>query len=95
MKPKAGKIADARAGFLNRARPSDRELKAKTQHSDCCSDPLLFAMRDNHHQFSMGLFTILQCLRVAEKEGHVPPLPEGWWTSVEYSYGEHYCGRFK
>jgi hypothetical protein len=95
MKPKAGKSAAAGGGFLNRARPRGGELKAETLHSDCCSEPLVFAMRDDFHEFSMGLLTLLKCLRVAEKDGYVPPLPEGWWASVKYSYGEHYSGRFE
>ncbi|MDR2819018.1 MAG: XRE family transcriptional regulator [Desulfovibrio sp.] len=61
-------------------------IPAKEKFSDCCADPLLFAMQDNFHQFSMGLFTILQCLRVAEENGHVPHLPEDWWVQLAVRY---------
>lgn len=53
---------------------------------ECCDDPLLFAMRDNYRDFSVGLFTILQCLRLAEKEGHVPTLSESWWVQLAIRY---------
>ncbi len=49
---------------------------------DHCIDPLLFGMKDNYHEFSLGLFTVLDCLKLAEKNGYVPPLPEDWWISI-------------
>lgn len=76
-------------------RDESGKISAKEEAADCCVDPLLFAMRDNHHEFAVGLFTVLQCLRLAETDGYVPPLPKEWWTSVEYSYGEHYSGVFE
>lgn len=60
------------------------EIEEKT--CERCDDPLLFTMRDNHHDFAMGLFTVLQCLRLAEKEGHVPSLPESWWVQLAVRY---------
>lgn len=54
--------------------------------ADCCDDPLLFAMQDKEHTFSMGLFTILRCLRIAENAGYVPSLPENWWYSIRLNY---------
>ena len=44
--------------------------------SECCDDPILFNMRDNHHDFAMGLCTIIQCIKIAEKMGYIPSLPE-------------------
>lgn len=49
---------------------------------ECCSENLVFAMKDNYHAFSIGLTTILECLAVAEKEGYVPRLPDAWWVQV-------------
>lgn len=54
--------------------------------TDCCDDPILFAMEDKKHTFSMGLFTILKCLRIAEQEGYVPNLPEEWWYNIRLNY---------
>jgi len=56
---------------------------------DHCEDPLLFAMQDKYHQFSLGLFTILQCLKIAENEGVIPLLPPDWWWSVESRYQQN------
>lgn len=58
------------------------------QENDCenCDEPLIFAMRDNSHEFSMGLFTVLKCLKFAEEKGSVPKLPDGWWLSLSRRY---------
>jgi len=34
-------------------RDSSGAASVKEEYSDCCSDPLLFAMRDKHHDFSI------------------------------------------
>lgn len=46
------------------------------------SEELVFAMKDSTHNFSIGLTTILGCLSIAEEEGYLPPLPEGWWSDI-------------
>ena len=53
-------------------------------HVNCesCFENLVFAMRDNNHDFSLGLSTVLECLNIAEKEGYVPKLPAEWWIDV-------------
>jgi hypothetical protein len=71
----------------NRATMPDKEAQAF--EGECCTDPLIFAMRDNNHQFSMGLFTILQCLKIAENNGAIPELPPEWWWAVESRYQQH------
>lgn len=38
-----------------------------------CDEPLVFGMKDNAHEFSIGLTKILECLVVAEHMGYVPP----------------------
>ncbi|GHV09419.1 hypothetical protein FACS1894217_13700 [Clostridia bacterium] len=57
---------------------------------DRCSEPLIFAMRDKEHEFSLGLLTVLDCLKLAEKEGAIPELSSDWWFSVE----EHFQKSF-
>lgn len=47
-----------------------------------CDGVLLFAMRDEHHLFSLDLETVLQCVRIAEQEGDLPALPDEWWNLV-------------
>ena len=51
-----------------------------------CNELLVFAMKDKYHEFSLGLRTVLECLRVAETEGYVPKLPSDWWISVKNHY---------
>lgn len=51
-----------------------------------CDEYMVFAMKDQHHRFTLGLGTILECLHAAEKEGAVPPLPVDWWFKVGTRY---------
>lgn len=65
--------------YRNRA-----QLDEATDISDfeCCPENLVFAMKDKHHSFSIGLSTILHCLAIAEKEGYVPEIPSEWWLKL-------------
>ncbi len=49
---------------------------------ECCSEDLAFALKDNYHEFSIGLSTIMHCVAIAEYEGYLPKLPDEWWTKV-------------
>lgn len=57
-------------------------------HTDCqeCGEDYLFKMKDNFHEFSIGLKTILSCLAMAEKEGAVPKIPYEWWWLINGRY---------
>ncbi len=59
---------------------------AQGNNGQCCDNFLLFAMRDNHHEFTLGIKTILECLSLAEKEGEIPALPSDWWLAVINHY---------
>lgn len=80
--------------FHNRAhmeRNDDQSLKTTGYPScDNCADPLIFALKDRHHEFSLGLFSVLECLKLAEKEGYVPELPEDWWHKLWKSYDREF-----
>lgn len=58
------------------------------EHYDCeeCSEEYLFLMRNDEHEFSIGLRTILSCLAFAEKEGAIPGLPPEWWVNIQRRY---------
>ncbi len=58
----------------------------ETVNCEHCGGEVVFALRDNHHEFSMSLSAILQCLHFAEKEGLVPPLGAMWWSRVNSRY---------
>lgn len=73
--------------YQNRAAPEEGS-DACRDVTDCedCLEELVFAMKDKHHEFSIGLSTILYCLAIAEKEGYVPRLPPEWWEQVRSYY---------
>ena len=50
------------------------------------AEDYLFMMKDNYHEFSIGLSTILSCLAMAEKEGAVPKIPYEWWSLINRRY---------
>lgn len=74
---------DSNQSFNNRAdiTDGDNQIQDCSDH-ECCGERLAFAMKDKYHEFSIGLSTILHCLAVAEQEGYVPKLPNGWWSTV-------------
>ena len=51
-----------------------------------CSETIYFALQDNERTFSIGLQTVLQCLRFAEEQGEVPKLPQEWWHAIIHKY---------
>lgn len=61
------------------------QLTQTENHSqcECCNSPLLFAMRDNTHEFMLDLPTILKCLAIAEEHGEVPKLSDAFWVNVK------------
>ena len=58
------------------------EDKSSLAHIEIVDSPIYFLMKDEIHEFSIGLDTILRCLSIAEAEGHVPKLPEEWWIKI-------------
>jgi len=58
----------------------------RLMENGCCDGELVFALKDHHHQFSLGLKTVLHCLAFAQDEGVVPALPEDWWVAVRGRY---------
>lgn len=51
-----------------------------------CNETIYFALKDKDRGFSLGLITILECLRFAEEQGEVPELPNDWWISIINKY---------
>jgi len=76
----------AKSIIKNQARPANKKLKGTDQACERCDEPILFALRDRFHEFSLGLLTVLECLIIAEDRGHVPRLPEGWWVDLANRY---------
>ncbi len=70
--------------FFNRA-----EIK-NAQHICCenCFENVVFMLKDKDHEFSMGLSTVLECLRFAQDNGDIPPIDEKWWIDVRKHFGD-------
>ena len=69
--------------YENRADTNpEKELTLDCTGFECCHEELVFALRDKHHEFSLGLSTILECLAAAERTGNVPKLPDMWWLQI-------------
>ncbi len=48
-----------------------------------CSEPVIFHLKDNTHEFTMNLTTVLECLAFAIQTGELPKLPFGWISEVD------------
>lgn len=64
--------------FFNRA----GALEAQRIDCEGCFEQVIFLMKDNHHKFSIGLITVLECLEFAVANGDLPKLPLSWVSSV-------------
>lgn len=64
--------------FLNRAEAT----KAERIHCENCCEQVVFLLKDNNHEFSIGLSTILECLVFAIGNGDLPKLPASWISDV-------------
>ncbi|CAK7024224.1 hypothetical protein [Bilophila wadsworthia] len=51
-----------------------------------CDEPFVFGMKDNFHEFSIGLTTILECTAIAEHLGYLPQFPQEWWEATLERY---------
>lgn len=77
---KKDKVYNNRAGLR-----SDCSQASDCTDLLCCPEELVFAMKDNYHQFSIGLSTIIQCLAIAERDGHIPKIPADWWNDLRHT----------
>ncbi len=68
--------------FFNRAEVKE----AEHIHCENCFEQVVFLLRDNNHEFSMGLKSVLECVMFAIKNGHLPELPLSWLASVDDVY---------
>lgn len=66
--------------FNNRAEL--QQAAEKEEFCAKCDNPIVFRLRDNYHEFTLGLNTVLQCLHFAEEQGAIPPIPEDWWYEI-------------
>ena len=53
---------------------------------------LLFLMEDSVHKFTISLKEIAECLKVAEENNEIEPLPQGFWNQMHNRYPDMYQG---
>ena len=44
---------------------------------------LYFHLKDDVHDFKLGLNAVLECLAFAEQEHAIPPIDMEWWNHVK------------
>lgn len=54
---------------------------------------LYFVMEDSVHRFTIGLKEILECLKYAEEENEIEPLPQSFWIGAMNRYPDMYRGK--
>ena len=69
--------------FFNRAKVEN----AESINCDNCFESLVFALRDSEgRKFTVGLTTMLECLKFAISQGELPKLPYTWGMKVDSRY---------
>lgn len=63
-----------------------KEQSPTEGNGQCCDNYLTFALKDNYHEFSLGITTVLECLLVAESTGDIPELPDEWKIQIINHY---------
>ena len=76
--------------FNNRAKYTN-EHECKTHNCEFCSEPIVFALAsEKGESFSVGLTTILNCLKIAQEQGHIPKIAPSFWMQMANSYNIEY-----
>ena len=77
-----------KADFANFQRNKEGQRIVQRPICDGCNEVLAFTMEMERpsNRFSIGLYTVLECLKIAEAEGYLPRLPDEWWTEVAGVY---------
>lgn len=58
---------------------------------DNCCESVIFHLRDNEHEFTMGLSTVLECLMFVIQQGDLPKLPISWLADADFVCGTGYA----
>lgn len=53
-----------------------------------------FLLEDSTHKYTISLKEVLECLRFAEDECEIEPLPRSFWISAINRYPGMYIGKF-
>lgn len=50
------------------------------------TDPVLFEIGRGNNRVTVGLESVINCLKFAEAEDMLPQLPTEWWNKVKEQY---------
>lgn len=67
--------------------PNQAELQEEVALGDS-DELLLFHLKAQEKEFTLGLSDILECLKFADRQGIVPPIPGAWWRTMSEVYPE-------
>ena len=62
-----------------------------TRYSEEGGD-VFFLLEDSKHRFTISLKDVLDCLRFAEEQNEIEPLPSSFWISAINRYPDLYKG---
>lgn len=62
------------------------ELSVKETVNKVDADDIYFLIGTKEKECLIGLGIILECLKFAETEGEVPPIPKEWWREMVKMY---------
>jgi hypothetical protein len=77
---------DKKETFYNRAEVESGERV----QCDNCFERTVFHLKDNYHEFSIGMSTVLECVAFAIRNGDLPKLPNSWLNDVDSQYRTNY-----
>lgn len=76
--------------MINRAEPTGEVIDSRYGPGD---GDVYFVMKDSLHEFTICLKDILECLKFAEEQFEIQPLPESFWFNVYNRYPDMYRGQ--
>lgn len=81
-----------KTGTAGRPGPDKAEMTGaayRLRRRDGEAEDVYFLVKDNEREFPIGLSDVLDCLKSAEAEGIVPPVPIPWWINTSGMYPGH------
>ncbi|MDR2457225.1 MAG: hypothetical protein LBD41_01920 [Clostridiales Family XIII bacterium] len=70
----------------NKADVNLEKTKASIFGDSELEEKVFFLLKDNYHEFSIDIITILKCLRFAEEKLLIPELSIDFWIDVKNRY---------
>jgi hypothetical protein len=66
--------------------PQNQLIEKK--HCENVDGTLVFELNNGQETLGLELTTILQMVRIAERQHFIPPLEEKWWNQLQQRYPE-------